>query len=42
MNIIKIYQYREIGEGDWERCFTVDAFFYYERSVEYDTRVIYG
>jgi len=42
MEVIKIFQYREIGETDWELCYTAEAFAYYEKSPEHDTRVIYN
>jgi hypothetical protein len=41
MKTIKIFQWREIGETDWERCYTPEAFAYYEKSPEHDTRIIY-
>ncbi len=41
MRIIKVFQWREIGETDWEICHTPESFHYYEQSPEHDTRIIY-
>ena len=38
----KVYQWREIGESDWEACYTLMTFEWYEESPEHDTRIVWS